>query len=159
MILTFCTRPVVFIIVTGFSLAVGHPTSFNFQASLNKYWHANKLQLEKKADKLCTENWHSLSSVPVRQKHIAIRISGLLNRDIPVISRTPSPHCLSVYLVNNVSKHMQQTTFSDAFFVGFLRVNRELRSCTLSISWRGEKYMSYLKLRNNNHTVLSFTSG
>ena len=84
MVLTFCTRHVLFIIVTGFSLAVGHLTSINYQAMLNKNWQANKIQLETKADELCSENGRSLPSVPVRQNHIAIPISGRLNRDIPV---------------------------------------------------------------------------
>ena len=48
MVLTFCTRHILFIIVTGFSSAVEHLTSINYSARLNKNWQANKIQLERK---------------------------------------------------------------------------------------------------------------
>ena len=84
MILTFCTWPVLFIIVTGFSLAVGHPACTNYQARLNNMdmqinnsSKRKQINYAPKIDGVCRV-------LLVRQKHIAIRISGLLNRDIPV---------------------------------------------------------------------------
>ena len=92
MVLTFCTRHVLFIIVTCFSLAVGHLNSINYQARLNKNWQAFKIQLETKADELCSEKFtefaeYTGTSKSYRDTYLRTPKSGYTG--LPVISRTP----------------------------------------------------------------------
>ena len=85
MVLRFCTQHVLFIIVTSFALAVGHRVSNYNQGRLNaNETKAAKLSRKKVPDivDLCQVYWYG-------RKRMVIRILGLLNRDIPVISHTP----------------------------------------------------------------------
>ena len=89
MVLTFCTRYVLFIIVTGFSLAIGHLASINYQGRLNK----NKIQLKRKADELCSEKlteFAECTSISKAYRDMYLRTPKWRYTGILVISRTPT---------------------------------------------------------------------